>query len=622
MNQAARRIALRLALILTGVLLAGAPAASAVAAAPSSTSTAATNVIVRTVGGSNRAAEAAVTRAGGTVTQTMDTLHSFIATVPERAIAMLRGTSGVASVTVDLRVSLSSYNGPDGTDPADLGSLRSVVQMIGADTYWRAGYTGAGVDVAVIDSGVAPVEGLSTPGKVVNGPDLSFESQDPDLRYLDTYGHGTHMAGIIAGNDTGAGMPTSGFNNSSLLPTVAARPKDSNGSKDITPFDPNQTSDFMGVAPGARIVSLKVADAFGATDVSQVLAAIDWVIAHRHDGDANLNIRVLNLSFGTDGTQAYALDPLSFAVEQAWKKGIFVVVSAGNEGYGTTKLNDPAYDPYIMAVGASDPEGTANPADDTVATFSSGGDASRHPDVVAPGTSIGSLRDPGSYIDTTYPTARFGDTQRLFRGSGTSQATAVVSGAAALIIQQRPWVTPDQLKLLLSETATPLTGPRPTADGNGQVNLAAAYTTYTPSARDARQDYTPSTGLGTLDGSRGSFRLVDNGVALTGNTDIFGNPINVKRWAKLSADGNAWDKGAWMGVDYTGRSWTGRSWTGIEWAGRSWTDVSWSGRSWTSDAWQGRSWTGRSWTDGAWTGRSWTNGTWSGNVWSSSTWGT
>lgn len=604
----------RLAISMAAVLLAAAPASTVAATG----SAARTTVIVRIDAGSRQAAERAVTRAGGAVTQRVATLHGFIATIPQTAIAGLRAVGGVLSVTQDVRVSLSSA-GVDGTDPSDLGSLRSVVQMIGADRYWNAGITGAGVDVAIIDSGISPVMGLSTPGKVMNGPDLSFESQDADLRYLDTFGHGTHMAGIIAGNDTGAGMPVDTDNsgpNSRPNASGQSSPADDGGSDGgITPFDPNQTTDFMGVAPGARIISLKVADAFGTTDVSQVIVAIDWVITHRHDSDANLNIRVLNLSFGTDGTQAYTLDPLAFAVEQAWKKGIFVVVSAGNEGYGTKKLNSPAYDPFIMAVGASDPEGTPDPADDTVAAFSSGGDSTRHPDVVAPGTSVRSLRDPGSFIDTRYPTARVGDTPRLFRGSGTSQATAVVSGAAALVIQQRPKITPNQLKRLLSDTATPLTGPRPTADGHGQVDLRATYSHATPGIALSSQRWAPSTGLGTLDGSRGSFRITDDGVKLHGDRDIFGNAINLKSWLRHATSGDAWDKGSWMGV-----AWTGRSWTGSNWTGRSWTSASWSGRSWTSAAWTGRSWTSAGWSGGAWTGRSWTSGTWSGNTWSSDSW--
>jgi len=184
---------------------------------------------------------------------------------------------------------------------ADLGSLQNTAKMIGADDLWTAGITGRGVDVALVDTGVAPVQDLAGPGKVVNGPDLSFESQSPDLRYLDTNGHGTHMGGVIAGQDDG---------------------------------------EFTGIAPDARLVSVKVGAASGATDISQVIAAIDWVVQHRNDD--GLNIRVLNLSFGTDGAQDYLLDPLTYAVDVAWRKGIVVVVGAGNRGPGATRRPPPA----------------------------------------------------------------------------------------------------------------------------------------------------------------------------------------------------------------------------------------------------------------------------------------
>jgi serine protease AprX len=585
------RTAIRpLAVVLVAIGTAG--LAQPIVATASEASTASTTVIVRTSAGARHSAASVVRESGGSVTSRLHAISGLVATLPASAVSRLAATPGVASVTPDRRVALSSLTGPDGTDASALGSLSSVARMIGADSYWRAGYTGAGVDVAVIDSGVAPVDGLEAAGKVFDGPDLSYESQDSDLRHLDTYGHGTNMAGIIAGNDTAAGMP--------------GRPA----------FDPNDRANFYGIAPGARIVSLKVADAFGTTDVSQILVAIDWVITHRNDPIAGLHIRVLNLSFGTDGVQAYQLDPLAFSVEQAWRHGIFVSVSAGNEGYGTAKLNDPAYDPLIMAVGAADPEGTLPVADDTVADFSSGGDEDRHPDVVAPGTQIVSLRVPNSYLDQQYPGARRGTTPRLFRGSGTSQAAAVVSGAAALIIQQRPSITPDQLKKLLKTTAAPLGGPRPTASGSGEINLAAALGRSTPSALLSAQPFLPSTGLGSLEAARGTLHIIDAGVALTGERDIFGNKINLVDWVLQAAKGVAFDAlGDWMGTP-----WTGATFTGHRWNGRSWTSSSWAGRSWTSAAWDGRSWTGWSWTGAAWSGRSWTSGTWSGNVWSSSTW--
>ncbi|MGZ5380113.1 MAG: S8 family serine peptidase, partial [Mycobacterium sp.] len=330
----------------------------------------------------------------------------------------------------------------------DLGSFYMVNKSIGSQDVWGrsdsrgAKYTGAGIGVALIDSGVVAVEGLRTPGKVINGPDLSFESQDPQLRYLDTFGHGTHMAGIIAGRDS---VVKSG--------------------------NENDSNNFVGVAPGAHIVSVKVAASDGATDVSQVIAGIDWVVAHRND--PGLNIRVLNLSFGTASVQSYQVDPLAFAVEQAWRSGIIVVVAAGNDGAAGTILNNPAIDPYVIAVGAADHAGTEKRDDDRLADFSSVGSPTRAPDLVAPGRSLVSLRAPGSWLDEQYASARvaYGKGEpRFFRGSGTSQAAAVVSGAVALLLDERPALTPDQVKYVLKANADVIAGSR-TAQGAGLIDL-------------------------------------------------------------------------------------------------------------------------------------------------------
>ena len=246
---------------------------------------------------------------------------------------------------------------------AQAGSLYTLAnEVTGASDLWDAGYTGRGVDVAVIDSGIVPVDGLQPPGKVVYGPDLTIEA-NTSAKNLDTYGHGTHMAGIIAGRDSSASTVT------------------------------GNSSDFVGMAPDARIVSIKVADAKGQTDVSQAIAAIDWVVQNRNKN--GLNIRVLNMSFGTDGVQDYLLDPLAYAAEQAWHQGIVVVVAVGNEGFGTGKVNNPAYDPYLIAVGSNDSQGTATAADDAVSAFSNDGDGTRNPDLVAPGERRGQPPERG-----------------------------------------------------------------------------------------------------------------------------------------------------------------------------------------------------------------------------------
>jgi serine protease AprX len=533
------------------------------------------SVIVRELPGTGDLPEQVVEDLGGTVARHIGILRGFVARVPSGGVATLRGSPGVHSVTPDGRLHLHSDLDGDGPITYAPGNPTK------AGSYWSQGYTGKGVDVALIDSGVVPVDGLTAQGKVINGPDLSFESQSPDLRYLDTFGHGTHMAGIIAGGRVRSAGDVL-FN--------------------------------MGVAPEARLLSLKVADVNGVTDVSQVIAAIDWVVQHRNDN--GMNIRVLNLSFGTDGTQDYKLDPLSYAVEVAWHKGIVVVVSGGNTGFGTNKLNNPAYNPYVIAVGALDTKGTNMGTDDAVASFSSCGNAARRPDLVAPGTSVLSLRDPGSKLDVSHPGARVED--KFFKGSGTSQAAAVVSGAAALVINQRPSATPDQVKALLTSTAAPLPLADPNCQGAGTLNLRAARDAPTPLA--AVQAFPPSTGLGTLEGARGSVHITDGTTELRGEQDIFGTAWDAPTWAAQSLAGTSWVGGTWNGNQWAANAWSGMSWSGMSWGGMSWGGMSWGGMSWGGMSWGGMSWGGMSWGGMAWGGMAWGGMAWGGLAWGGMAW--
>src|SRR4051812_6989082 len=303
-----------------------------------------------------------------------------LAAVVAASAALVGAGAGVAHADVNPALGYDTQS--------DKGSLYNIANVVGALDSYRMGITGKGVGVALIDTGVTQVPGLSS-GNVVNGPDLSFDSQDPATAHVDGFGHGTHLASIIAGRDV-AGTPTSYL-------------------------DPSR---FNGIAPDANLVNVKVGAGNGDVDVSQVIAAIDWVVQHRKD--EALNIRVINLSYGTDSVQDSMVDPLAYAVENAWKNGIVVVAAGGNEGDTTTNLANPASDPHVLAVGAMDSAGTVGTADDSVPSWSTDGTDERHVDVTAPGISVLGLRSPGSAADTQNPQAGVG--ARFSRASGTSMA--------------------------------------------------------------------------------------------------------------------------------------------------------------------------------------------------------
>ncbi len=478
----------------------------------------------------------------------------------------------------------------------DAGSLASVATAIGARTLWKqkdgAGraITGAGVTVAVLDTGIdSSVQGLDGPGKVVQGPDLSLETNSPPLRGKDTFGHGTHMAGIIAARDT--------------------VPIDKRGEP-----QPADTKIQLGVAPDAKLLAVKLGTTDGSTDVSQVIAALDWVVQHRNDN--GLRIRVINLSYGTLSAQPYQRDPLAAAAENAWKHGIVVVVSGGNEGPNAGRLTDPAIDPYVLAVGASDPRtevrGWSNP---TVSTFSSRGTAERHVDLVAPGSSIASLRTSGSYLDRKFPEGRVsGDTTgRLFRGSGTSQAAAVTSGAVALLLQAYPNLTPDEVKAALMSSARQMAGGAVDKgagqlDVDGALGAAKQFSKQSgPGGGAGPQSFPESTGLGSLEAARGGGHLIDpeTGAVLRGEVDVQGSTWDAPVWRAGSVSATAWSGGRWNGTRWTGDTWAGASWTnagwdGARWTGGRWSDVTWSGEQWAGARWTGARWTGDHWIDQDW----------------------
>jgi serine protease AprX len=470
------------------------------------------------------------------------------------------------------------------------GSLYNVVDQIGARSLWKKGFTGQGIGVAVIDTGVADVAPLQGATKVTALVDLTGEAAVPQAQFRDTYGHGTHMAGIIAGRDPGAD-PSRAKNNPGW---------------------------FLGVAPDASIISVKVGDNSGAVDVTQVIAGIDWVV----ENASLYNIRVISLSYGSGSYLPYNTDPVTAAVERAWFAGIVVVVAAGNDGRSARLLGTPANDPYVIAVAAAE---LKNNGSWKVPQWATSGDGTRNPDLTAPGTSIVSLRAPGSRIDVEHSEGYV--SPALFKGSGSSQATAVTAGAVALLLSARPTLTPDQVKAILRSSANKdfIKQKNDRFSGEGLLQIDAAYAMKAPQASAARQTWAVSNGSGSLDQARGDTRVVINGQILSGEVTVTGAPWNGSRWtgSRWTAgnwDGSRWTASSWLGSRWTSGSWTGSRWTGSRWTGMSFTSGSWTGDAWTSGSWTGSRWTGSRWTDASWTSVTWDGSRWTGSRWTDAGW--
>ncbi|HAM01134.1 MAG TPA: hypothetical protein DCQ30_02740, partial [Acidimicrobiaceae bacterium] len=369
-------------------------------------------------------AQTDVLSVAGQVVQPLPAANGVEANLTSPEVSVLSALPGVV-VTPDVAVSVQGLPAGSTHPPSDV-----FLKQTGANSSWSAGDTGSGVNVAVLDTGIAPLPDLA--GRLVGGVDLSGEGNP----FHDSYGHGTFDAGLIAGNGAS-----------------------SNGK-------------YEGEAPSAGLVSVKVAGASGSTDLATVIAGVGWTVDNR----AALHIGVLNMSLGYQPLESSALDPLDTAVETAWQSGIVVVVSAGNVGPFNGTVESPGDDPLVITVGALDDGGQGNVGNDTMTDFSSVGptnpDGWLKPDLVTSGRSVVSLAAPGSTIYNGYPGARIGSGN--FVGSGTSFSAAITSGAAALLLSANSGYSPNTVKGVL--LASTMAGPvgNPVVDGHGDLNVANA----------------------------------------------------------------------------------------------------------------------------------------------------
>jgi serine protease AprX len=464
-----------------------------------------------------------------------------------RALSIVGGASGILSGSKILALA----NDPDVAyisldevvtatfDPLDGAALASSPGMlaVGAPQAWRQlGVTGRGVGVAILDSGIAPHPDLA--GRIVAAVDFTSGGTGAALvPPADPGGHGTHVAGLVAGDGTASGGA------------------------------------YTGVAPGANLIDVRVIAASGSTNVSTLIAGVQWVLAHR----ADYNIRVVNLSAGRRVTTSYRDDPLATAVEVLVFAGITVVVSAGNEGPNQRTITSPGNDPYVVTVGAIDDSGTATTADDDLASWSSRGvtpiDGLTKPDLVAPGRKIVSLRSPGSTLDLELTDRLVASLNPLapayFRLSGTSMAAPVVTGVVALMLEASPALTPAQVKSRLKNTATALPYGSPEITGSGLVSATAAVSASDQGAAVAADPV--------------SYGFASEMYAL-----VYGQPLT---WRDVTFSG---------GVDSNGVPWSDVSWSNIVWDELTWQNVNWASFSWSAVAWEDVAW-----EDVAWEGITW-----------------
>lgn len=617
----------------------GAPATSAVTATG-----APTLLSVQGSALSPDAAAAWVTSRGGEVLAVYDVADALLVSLPA-GVTPPAGAVRVADVPMQMTAA------PTATAASDVkgATYRATIGASGTAT-------GAGVTVAVVDTGVADVADLAGRLTHIN---VSGGAAGDGL------GHGTFMAGLVAGDGS---------------------------SSDGT---------FTGVAPGARILDVQVATPDGSTSLSRVLAGLQAVA---DAAKADPSVRVVSLALSTGNPLPPSADPLSRGLDRLWARGITVVVSAGNDGPADGTVTSPGADPTLITVGALDEHGTSARGDDTVADFSARGTefGASKPDLVAPGVSLVSTRAAGSTADVENPASRVGD--GYFTGSGTSMSEAVTAGAAAVLIGTRSALTPDSVKRLLTMTAYD-SQELDEADGAGRgaLDLAAAVAAapsakivkakasiakladdrFGPSPADAAawQQFSEAWAAGDLEAVAAiwvtlseqtrrwaatafSLALVAHNAGTSADEYAALEELarrwsteawNARRWStdawvarRWSADDwdarrwsfadfaarrwssddwsarrwseMTWDARRWSEADWDARRWSEQDWLAFAWVARRWSSVDWASDSWDEQMWSARRWSEQSWSDFAWEARRWSTGTWDARRWSVDVW--
>ncbi len=453
------------------------------------------NVIIQKQN-ANQSTEQYVTLLGGEVTQNLSIINAFAATLPASRIPQIAQHPGVRWISPDAPIEETEC-----TNCISVTRLKNEYDTaVFADQLWNKPpyLQGQGITVAVVDSGIASSH-PDFSGRVIATKNTT-RLQLPN----DNFGHGTYVAGIIAGN----GAASKGAH--------------------------------IGIAPKAQLLNVKVSESFGASFESDLVEGLQWIYENRK----TYNIKVVNISLTDSLAQSYHTSPIAAACEVLWFNGIVVVVSSGNKGHDA--VYPPANDPFVITVGAADSQGTASISDDVVASFSAHGktsDGFSKPDLIAPGRHIvGPLAGPYAQLAILHPANVVNKYYMLM--SGTSAAAPMVSGAAALLLQDEPKLTPDQVKYRLMETANKKwAGFNSATAGAGYLDILAAVNGNT----------TKSANTGTT---------ISN-LLTTGPSGV---PVTALNWTSVN--------------------WASVNWASVNWASVNWASVNWASISWNSDYWE------------------------------------
>jgi serine protease AprX len=470
-------------------------------------------VIVQMAPGTTAAkGEQLVTRAGGLVTGDLHVINGLVAHMTAAQASRLGAEHGVRYVSTDAPVKHNVLSGS--IDTTNLAT--SYPDSVRVPKAWNTA-TGEGVGVAVIDSGIAGTlpdfresDTNSTSRVVATVATNPYATNDNDV-----YGHGTHVAGIIAGNGNNR-------------PTTDA-------------LDGN----YVGIAPEANLISIKIADDKGDATVLDAIYGLQFAV----DNKDTYNIRVVNLSLESSVAQSYKTDPLDAAAESAWLHGIVVVAAAGNRGSASDAVKyAPGNDPYVISVGAVDDQGTKNTLDDTLADWSSRGttqDGYAKPDILAPGAHIVSNLAPNSQFASLCPSCVIGG--QYIRAGGTSMSAPVVSGAVADLLELHPEYSPNQVKGAVMAAGRKI-------DDSSSVIETSVDTLLWQTPTLANQGLKPN-------------NLVN---ASTGNIDYTRSSWSRSSWSRSSWSRSSWSRSSWScncsktssgSIDPTRSSWSRSSWS-------------------------------------------------------------